>query len=212
MRYNSTDMKLIIGLGNPSQQYHGTRHNLGFWYVSEFAAQHGLGWQEKSKFRAYLAEGSLGGDKFILAKPTTYYNLVGESAQVICQFYKIPPEDVLVVHDDLALPLGTIRTREGGSDGGNNGMKSIIAHLGQGVKRLRVGIDSPQRQHTSDAHYVLSKLSTTEIDLLSGLSPEVDRLIAQFIASSFTTTTVSAPRPPELDPESGDPESPRPGR
>lgn len=186
-------MKLIIGLGNPSQQYHGTRHNLGFWYVSGFAAQHDLGWQEKSKFRAYLAEGSLSGDKFILAKPTTYYNLVGESAQAICRFYKIPPEDVLVVHDDLALPIGTIRTREGGSDGGNNGMKSIITHLGQGVKRIRVGIDSPRRQPVSDAHFVLSKLSNVDAKQLSELSPKVYGIIRQFIAGNFEITTLQNP-------------------
>lgn len=186
-------MKLIIGLGNPDQQYQGTRHNLGFWYVSGFAEQHGLQWQEKTKFRAYIAEGGIDGEKFILAKPTTYYNLVGESAQTICQFYKIPPENVLVIHDELALPLGTIRTREGGSDGGNNGMKSIITHLGQGVKRIRVGIDSPRRQPVSDAHFVLSKLSSVDAKQLSELSPKVYGIIRQFIAGNFEITTLQNP-------------------
>lgn len=183
-------MKLIIGLGNPDQQYQGTRHNLGFWYVSGFAEQHDLQWQEKSKFRAYITESGIDGNKYILAKPTTYYNLAGESAQAICQFYKIPPEDVLVIHDDLALPLGTVRTRENGSDGGNNGIKSIITHLGQGVKRIRVGIDSPRRQPVGDAHFVLSKFSIVDTAQISELSPKVYDIITKFIAGDFEITTL----------------------
>ncbi len=186
-------MKLIIGLGNPAPQYQQTRHNLGFWYIDGFAAQYDLSWQEKPKFQAYIAEGSLGGKKVILAKPITYYNLVGTSAQAICQFYKIATEDILVIHDELALPLGTVRTRIDGSDGGNNGMKSIITCVGQNVRRIRVGIDTPQRRtlgDMNDANYVLSKLSTAEIALLSELRPGLDDLVSSFIDGNFMVTTL----------------------
>ena len=100
-------MKLIFALGNAELRYDGTRHNVGFAVIDRFARQEGISWNEKTKLKAAVAEIASGSEKIILAKPTTYYNLVGESYHAITDFYDITPEDVLIVHDDLALPFGT---------------------------------------------------------------------------------------------------------
>ena len=108
-------MKLIIGLGNPEPRYDLTRHNVGFFALDRLADLAGLTFAPKSKFKADMAEFSIGNEKILLAKPTTYYNESGQAARAICDFYKIAPDDVLVIHDELSLPFGTIRTRTGGS-------------------------------------------------------------------------------------------------
>ena len=132
MLYTS-HMKLILGIGNPERQYDGTRHNVGFQMLDKIAADAGVSFKRSDKFRADIAEISMSGEKALLVKPTTYYNLVGESARSLLDFYKLSPGDFLIIHDDLALPLGTVRTRVGGSDGGNNGLKSLSAHVGTGT-------------------------------------------------------------------------------
>ena len=131
-------MKLIIGLGNPEPRYDGTRHNAGFWLLDQYARHRKLVFQPKTKFKASVAEFDAAGDKVIMAKPTTYYNLSGEAVRALADFYKVPVGDILVVHDEIALPCGTIRTRRGGSDAGNNGVSSVTEHLGDGTARLRI--------------------------------------------------------------------------
>ncbi len=149
-------MKLIIGLGNPEEKYKNTRHNIGFRVLTEYAEKKDVEFALKDKFRACIAELTIDGEKVILAKPTTYYNLVGEAARLITDFYKIAPADILVVHDELALPFGTIRTRIGGSDAGNNGVKSMTQHLGPDTARLRVGVYNELRERMDDADFVLA--------------------------------------------------------
>lgn len=190
MRYNKR-MKLIIGLGNPDQQYDGTRHNVGFWCIDTFADQQGAAWKQSTKFRAQVAELSLDGEKVLLAKPTTYYNLVGESAHLLADFYKIAPEDILVIHDDFAIPLGTIRTRIGGSDAGNNGVKSINLHLDPAVRRLRVGIYTEHRDCMDDVDFVLGRFTADEQKLLTDLSPKISSIITSFVHGAFEPTTLS---------------------
>lgn len=182
-------MKLIVGLGNPEPKYDSTRHNIGFWYLDTYADSLKLTWKRSDKFHAYLTEYSRDGEKIILAKPTTYYNLVGESARSIIDFYKIAPEDVLIVHDDLALPLGTVRTRLGGSDGGNNGLKSINAHLGLTTHRIRVGVWADQHEQADKVAVVLGKLSREEHETLSKQSETIHHLIDDFITGQLTSTT-----------------------
>jgi len=188
MRYTK-DMKLIIGLGNPEPQYDSTRHNVGFWCLDTYAATHDLTWKRSDKFRAYITELTVNGEKVILAKPTTFYNLVGESARTIVDFYKIAFEDVLIIHDDLALPLGTIRTRQGGSDGGNNGLKSLGAHLGLDTHRIRVGVWAEHHDQTDKTSVVLGKLSRDEHAFMSKQSPKINQLIDDFISGAFVVTT-----------------------
>lgn len=182
-------MKLIIGLGNPEERYRRTRHNIGFWMLSRYAKKHDVEFQLRDKFKACIAELTVDGEKVLLAKPTTYYNLVGESVRIISDFYKLPPEDILIIHDDFALPFGTIRTREKGSDAGNNGIKSINAHIGPDTARIRVGIATDLRSHMDDADFVLGRVTSEEQAVLDTLEPVAIRYITDFIRGSFTATT-----------------------
>jgi PTH1 family peptidyl-tRNA hydrolase len=175
-------MKLIFGLGNPGKEYTGTRHNIGYETLESAAIKHVTGFIKKDKFKAEIAELNLDGEKVLLVRPLTFYNLVGESYRAICDFYKLAPQDTLVIHDELSLPFGTVRVREGGSDAGNNGIKSINQHGGQGSMRLRVGIANEDRQLTGDVDFVLSKLKPDEAKRFqSGILPTLHALMEDFV-------------------------------
>lgn len=183
-------MKLIVGLGNPEQQYTDTRHNVGFRALASHAQQKDASFLLKDKFKSQIAEFAAGGEKVILALPMTYYNLSGEAIRAISDFYKIDSADVLVIHDELALPFGTIRTRIGGSDAGNNGVKSVHQHIGFGFARIRIGIWNELRDKMDDADFVLSKFSSDESEKLKKeLIPKVNGLIDEFIAGHFPHDT-----------------------
>ena len=136
-------MKVIVGLGNPGREYAQTKHNVGFMLVDALADKLGLAaWQEK--FDALIAEGRLGTEKILLVKPQTYMNDSGRAVGPLMNWYKLPPEDLIVVHDDMDIPAGTIRIRKKGSAGGHNGIKSVLAHLGdEHFSRVRIGIGRP---------------------------------------------------------------------
>ncbi len=182
-------MKLVFALGNPEPRFDSTRHNIGFFVADEFARQQGVSFSEKAKFKAMIAEATIGGGKVIIAKPTTFYNLVGESYRALVDFYKIAPEDTLVIADDLALLFGTMRLREGGSGGGSNGIKSLNAHGGENTKRLRIGIANDLREKMDDADFVLSKFSVGEQKALQNAQPHFQKVITDFIAGTFEPTT-----------------------
>src|SRR5437764_10183117 len=122
-------MWLIVGLGNPGKEYEGTRHNVGFEVIERLAALHNITVRKRT-LRSVLGDGTVEGQKAILARPMTYMNLSGEAVGAVARMYKIPPEQVIVVVDDIALPLGTLRLRYTGSSGGHNGLASIERHLG----------------------------------------------------------------------------------
>jgi len=154
-------MKIIIGLGNPGKKYEETRHNAGFMAIDKISDKWGIPVQQ-AKFRALVGEGRIDGAKVLLVKPQTYMNLSGESVGEILRFYKLTPEDILVIYDELDLPLGQLRLREKGSAGGHNGIKSLIQHLGtQEFKRIRIGISRPP-QGMSVSDYVLGTFSAAE--------------------------------------------------
>jgi len=184
-------MKVILGQGNPDAKYDRTRHNVGFAIINQLARNHNLTWSEKSKFHALIAETTIDGEKVILAKPTTYYNETGVSARKLVDFYSLDPaKDLLVIHDDLALPLGTIRTRKQGSDAGNNGIKSLNSHLGPDYHRVRIGIWSDLRDRMDDAEFVLSKFNKEESDILkTTIAPKVIEIIQQFCNDTITLST-----------------------
>lgn len=182
-------MKIIFGLGNPADEYGGTRHNVGFAVLDSYADEKGAQFQPKTKYKALIAETEIAGEKVLLVKPTTYYNLVGESLRSLLDFYKLEPADVLVVHDDLALPLGTLRTRIGGSDAGSNGLKSIIQHGGENSARLRIGITNELRSRMDDADFVLSRFTSEEAKAIESLQPKIAEIIDDFIAGDFDHTT-----------------------
>lgn len=186
-------MKLIVGLGNPETKYNSTRHNTGFFVLEAFASENGATWQHKDKFKAFVAE--LPDTAALLVKPTTYYNLVGESVRALADFYKIPPEDILIIHDELALPFGVIRTREKGSDAGNNGIKSMNAHLGHTTKRLRIGIHNELADFMDASDFVLGKFTPKEKQQLAEtVLPHVMLQIRKFLDDSFEPTKVTTDR------------------
>jgi PTH1 family peptidyl-tRNA hydrolase len=149
-------MRVVVGLGNPGRQYESTRHNLGFRVADRLAGR--LGWAKwKRQFEALVARGDAGGAPAAVMKPQTFMNNSGEAVDALLRFYKVAPEDCLVVVDDLDLPLAKIRLRVSGSDGGHRGLRSVIEHAGgPGIKRLRIGIGRPPREHEEQERAVLS--------------------------------------------------------
>jgi len=137
-------MRLIVGLGNPGREYERTRHNVGFVAIDYLAEQVGIK-MSKIKFKGICGEGFIGSEKCILLKPQTFMNLSGESVRDAAEFYKIPPEDIIVIYDDVNLETGKVRIRPNGSAGGHNGMKSIIYLLNSdNFPRIRFGVGAPQ--------------------------------------------------------------------
>lgn len=154
-------MKLIAGLGNIGNKYTFTRHNVGFMLIDSIALNSGLNFRENSRLKCIMT--NLGDT--ILMKPTTFMNLSGEAVRAVMDYYKIPIEDILIVYDDLSLELGRIRFRTNGSDGGHNGIKSVIQHLGtKDVARLKIGI-GPQPNLPSEV-FVLQNFSKEELEKL----------------------------------------------
>lgn len=186
-------MKLIIAQGNPGAQYHDTRHNVGFRMLDAYAALRSADWSEKPKFHAYIAEFSVDSEKILLAKPTTYYNDTGLAARTIADFYKISSLEILVLHDDIALPLGTVRARLQGSDAGNNGIKSLNAHLGQQYARLRIGIWSERASRMDATAFVLGKFTADETRHLARIQTPVHEAITAFLRGSYEATSYKIP-------------------
>lgn len=186
-------MKVIFAQGNPGDKYTRTRHNVGAVMIEAYAETHGATWKVSDKFNARIAELSVAGEKVLLVFPLTYYNETGLSARRMLDFYKLDPkDDFLVIHDDLALPLGTLRTRAKGSDAGNNGIKSLNAHLGDGYHRIRVGIWNEGRHHGQDVDFVLGTFSKEESETLEkAVTPKVIELIESFIKGTFELTSHS---------------------
>jgi peptidyl-tRNA hydrolase, PTH1 family len=169
-------MKLIVGLGNPGKEYSRTRHNIGFRVLDTLAAKLGTAF-ERQKFKAEYADGDLNGEKLLLIKPQTFMNLSGEAVLNFSGFYKSAITDLLVVLDEVALPVGSLRLRRGGSDGGHNGLKNITLRLGsKEYARLRVGVggrESGAQHPPADlAGHVLGRFSAGEETLLDQAVPK----------------------------------------
>lgn len=158
-------MKLIVGLGNPGKQYEKTRHNIGFEVIDKLSGRLGIP-LDQSKFKGLYGIGHSQGEKILLLKPLTYMNLSGESIRAVMDYYNINLEDIIVIYDDLDLPVGKIRLRQKGSAGGHNGIKSTILHVGsQEFNRIRVGIDRPKNGQ-SITDYVLGRFTKEEMEVL----------------------------------------------
>lgn len=171
---------LVVGLGNIGREYIGTRHNIGFACVDTLVQKTELGeWSEKKDFKAYQASGSVGETRVIAIKPTTFMNLSGEAVRAAMDFYKVPLENIVVVHDELDIPFGQIRTRVGGQDAGNNGIKSIIQHIGEDFGRIRIGIRAETPMQSKD--FVLAKFSEEELKQLPNLLKETTAILTEYI-------------------------------
>lgn len=169
---STVPIRLIVGLGNPGEKYAQTRHNVGFDVVDRLAQRWQIRLSENRKFKGDYGDGmAIAGQKIALLKPTTYMNRSGQAVRAVIDWYKFEPESVLVVYDDMALPLGRLRIRPSGSAGGHNGMKSVISHLGtQAFPRLRVGIGSTDEGGDRDqavVSHVLGKFAPNEKPLVN---------------------------------------------
>lgn len=184
-------MKLIFAQGNPGNEYDKTRHNVGFCIMDAYAQDNSATFQTKDKSKALVAELQLHGEKVLLVKPQTFYNETGQSARAIIDFYKLDPStDVLVIHDELALPFGTIRIRGQGSDAGNNGIKSLNAHIGEHYHRLRVGIINPELAQIEATDFVLGRFTADEQAKLPEIITKASQAIDDFIADNLQHTTI----------------------
>lgn len=181
-------MKIIFAQGNPGSDYTTTRHNVGWRFLDAYAERNDVKFAPKTKFKADIAEMTVVGEKCLLVKPTTFYNDTGFTARALADFYKCTPEDFLIAHDELALPLGTLRTRYGGSDAGNNGIKSLNAHLGEGTARLRIGIFDAESQRDALSS-VLGRFTADELSALKEAEPQVFAIFDNFLTGNFQTTT-----------------------
>jgi PTH1 family peptidyl-tRNA hydrolase len=175
-------VKLIVFQGNPGLKYRRTRHNIGFMLGDKLAKIYHTRYKFNKKFNADVAEVVIDGQKVLLAKPQTFYNRTGLSVRRIIDFYNLNPrQDLLVVCDDLNLAFGQIRLREQGSDGGNNGLKSIIEQLGPEFARLRLGTDNELRGTIGDTDFVLSRFSKVEWEEMPEILVKANKIIRDFI-------------------------------
>lgn len=181
-------MKLVIGLGNPGQEYNYTRHNVGFMVIDQFVQQSSLGeFRDKSKLKSACVEQNLGdSEKIIFTKPTSFMNLSGESVLAVKQFYKIENKNILVIHDELDIPFGTIKTKYSGGSAGHNGVESIIATIGNDFYRIRVGISNEIVDSRDASDFVLSRFTEVEEENLHTIIAESCKLIENFINDDFT--------------------------
>lgn len=176
---------LIVGLGNIGKDYEATRHNIGFDVLDNFAAKQGFeGWINKKDQKCILTTHKLGNSKVILMKPTTYMNNSGEAVQAIQRFYRIDNSKTLVVHDELDIDFGSIRTRIGGKSAGHNGIKSVIKHCGEDFGRVRIGVGPKEPMQIASEDFVLSKFSAQQEKNLKLLLQETNSILSEYCYGS----------------------------
>jgi PTH1 family peptidyl-tRNA hydrolase len=178
-------IQLIVGLGNPGPTYEATRHNVGAWFVETLANEHGCSLTTESKFQGRTARIRLDDEDYWLLVPTTYMNQSGLAVKTMCQYYKIPPENIFVAHDELDFPAGTARLKQDGGHGGHNGIRDIIQHLQcKNFHRLRIGIGHPgHRDLVTD--YVLHKPSKKEYDLIMNSINSATEILPSLLSGNF---------------------------
>ena len=179
---NAGNTLVIVGLGNIGKEYTGTRHNIGFECVDSLqkAQSEFSNWQVKNPLRCELSQGTFGQTKVILIKPTTLMNNSGKAVKAVCDYYKLPSNKITIVHDELDIPFGQIRTRFDGGSAGNNGIKSVIEHLGNEFGRIRIGI-SGEKGHLDSSSYVLARFNPAESKELTKLKREVQSILIELI-------------------------------
>ena len=175
---------LIIGLGNIGNDYEGTRHNIGFAALDDFAARNDFpGWINKKDLKSLITIQQMGQSRVILCKPTVFMNNSGEAAQAVQRFYRVYNPTTLALYDELAINFGQIRARVGGSDAGHNGVKSLIAHIGEDFGRIRIGIGTKLAEKADAADFVLAKFSKAEQSHLPDILKESGVMITEYIFS-----------------------------
>jgi PTH1 family peptidyl-tRNA hydrolase len=182
---------LLVGLGNTGKEYDLTRHNIGFTCIDAFVDKNSEmePWVAKKDLRCLLSSGRIGESRVIAIKPTTFINLSGEAVQAVAAFYKIGPEHIVVVHDELDVNFGQLRLRTGGSSAGHNGIKSVSANIGEDYGRVRVGIGPKKPAAIDSADFVLQKFSKTEQTQIPNLTREVNAILSEYIFGSTILPT-----------------------
>lgn len=199
-------MKLIVGLGNPGTEYERTRHNAGFLALDRVAHRHARGAVPRSKHASVLLEASIAGERVILLKPLTYMNRSGTPVAELVNFYKLAPAaDLLVLVDDYALPLGSIRLRGEGSAGGHNGLADVERALGtQAYPRLRIGVDAPPATYDDPADWVLGRFTEAEFQALGPALDKtahaVETFISRGLSAAMNAFNTKPPKPPPASP------------
>ncbi len=160
-----SNLSLIVGLGNPGNEYAQTRHNAGFWFVEQLAKQYGIALKNDAKFNALSGRGKIEGQDVRLLLPLTFMNRSGQSVVPFAKFYHIEPEAILIAHDELDMNPGVIRLKTGGGHGGHNGLRDIVPHIGSNFHRLRIGIGHPGSKERVSGH-VLGKAPSSEQRLM----------------------------------------------
>ena len=184
-------MILIAGLGNIGEEYKNTKHNIGFMTVDKIADDYNFPeWKEKNKY--LFTKTKINDTDVILLKPTTYMNLSGEAVQAITTLYKIKPEDIIVIHDDLDLKTGVIKTKQGGGTGGHNGLKSIDSKIGNNYHRIRIGISHPRDINPNQdvASYVLSKFSPKKKKNITIQVENISKSLEKIIKKDFSSLKI----------------------
>lgn len=174
---------IIAGLGNPEKQYEGTRHNIGFECIDFFVEKHDemSQWVEKKDLKCLFSSGRLGDSTVIAIKPTTYMNLSGEALSLALHYYKTTLEQLVVVHDELDIDFGNIRTRYGGQDAGHNGIKSISALIGEDYGRIRIGIGPKKPPAIDSSKFVLQSFNELEKKQMNNLKKETIAILSEFV-------------------------------
>lgn len=194
-------MKIIFAQGNPDTKYVRTRHNTGFLILDAVGEKYGAIWRDIDKYKGRISTVTINGEKVLLVKPLSYYNDTGLVARTLADYYKLDPaQDFLVIHDDLALPFGTIRVRDSGSDAGNNGIKSLNQHLGPQYQRIRVGIWTDLRDKMDDVNFVLGTFPKEEFDILQNdITPKAIEMIEAFVDGTLELSShkISLPAAPD---------------
>lgn len=199
-------MHVIVGLGNPGKKYENTRHNIGFITIDQFAQKHGIS-VNRIKHKALVGEGNVSGQKVILVKPQTYMNLSGNSVREVMAFYKTEIENLIVIYDDIDLPVGKLRIRERGSAGTHNGMRSILYDLGDdGFARIRIGIGAEHKMELAD--FVTGGFRKEEVPLMetavTGAVAALDCMLSEGIKQAMNLYNRKEEKKPKEEANSGE--------
>jgi PTH1 family peptidyl-tRNA hydrolase len=174
---------LLVGLGNPGEEYELTRHNAGYMALDDFVeTSEGMeAWVQKKSLKSMVSMGRAGDSRVIAVKPNTFMNLSGEAVQAVVNFYKIPLDNILVLHDELDIDFGSIRLRQGGSSAGHNGVKSVTQYIGEDYGRIRIGVGPKKPARIKSESFVLQNFSDDQQAQLPNLTREVNAILSEYI-------------------------------
>ena len=184
MAAQQADIRLIVGLGNPGANYHSTRHNAGYWLADELAREHAISLKNETRFHGEVGKFNTAGKDIHLLKPTTFMNRSGQSVAALAKYFKIAPEQILVMHDELDLEPGDNRLKKSGGHGGHNGLRDIINHIGKEFFRLRIGIGHPGDRNQV-VNYVLKSPSRQDLDNILDANQKSINIMPTLLAGKF---------------------------